>query len=97
MSNWNDFNDAEQQQSFDLIPRNTAAKLRLTIKPGGFDDPAQGWTGGWAGSTSRATMPMARPIPRPGRRRSPAFPPMRSSPPRANSRPMPRRRTASRW
>lgn len=24
------------------------AKLRLTIKPGGFDDPAQGWTGGWA-------------------------------------------------
>ena len=42
MSNWNDFNDAEQQQSFDLIPRNTAAKLRLTIKPGGFDDPAQG-------------------------------------------------------
>ena len=48
MSNWNDFNDAEQQQSFDLIPRNTAAKLRLTIKPGGFDDPAQGWTGGWA-------------------------------------------------
>ena len=43
-----DFNDAEQQQSFDLIPRNTAAKLRLSIKPGGFDDPAQGWTGGWA-------------------------------------------------
>ena len=36
MSNWNDFNDAEQQQSFDLIPRNTAAKLRLTIKPGGL-------------------------------------------------------------
>jgi hypothetical protein len=48
MSNWNDFNDAEQQQSFDLIPRNTAAKLRLSIKPGGFDDPSQGWTGGWA-------------------------------------------------
>lgn len=46
MSNWNDFNDAEQQQSFDLIPRNTAAKLRLSIKPGGFDDPSQGWTGG---------------------------------------------------
>ena len=48
MSNWNDFNDAPQQPSFDLIPRNTAAKLRLTIKPGGFDDPAQGWAGGWA-------------------------------------------------
>ena len=43
-----DFNDAEQQQSFDLIPRNTAVRVRMSIKPGGFDDPAQGWTGGWA-------------------------------------------------
>lgn len=48
MPNWNDFNDAEQQQSFDLIPRNTPAKLRLTIKPGGFNDPARDWTDGWA-------------------------------------------------
>jgi len=43
-----DFNDADQQQSFDLIPKGTLVRLRMTLKPGGFDDPAQGWTGGWA-------------------------------------------------
>lgn len=43
-----DFNDAEQQQSFDLIPKGTPARVRMSIKPGGFDDPSQGWTGGWA-------------------------------------------------
>ena len=48
MSAWNDFNDAEQQQSFDLIPKGTVARVRMTIKPGGFDDPAQGWNGGYA-------------------------------------------------
>ena len=48
MSAWNDFNDAEQQQSFDLIPKGTVARVRMTIKPGGFDDPAQGWSGGYA-------------------------------------------------
>lgn len=48
MSNWSDFNDAEQQQSFDLIPKGTVARVRMTIKPGGHDDPAQGWTGGYA-------------------------------------------------
>lgn len=45
---WNDFNDAEQQQSFDLIPRGTAARVRMSIKPGGHDNPEMGWTGGWA-------------------------------------------------
>jgi len=48
MTAWNDFNDAEQQQSFDLIPKGTVAKVRMTIKPGAYDDPAQGWTGGYA-------------------------------------------------
>ena len=48
MSTWNDFNDAEQQQSFDLIPKGTVALVRMTIKPGGYDDPSQGWTGGYA-------------------------------------------------
>ena len=48
MSAWNDFNDAEQQQSFDLIPKGTVAKVRMTIKPGGYDDPNQGWMGGYA-------------------------------------------------
>jgi hypothetical protein len=46
--NWNDFNDAEQQTSFDLIPKGTLAKVRMTIKPGGFDDPTRGWTDGYA-------------------------------------------------
>lgn len=45
---WNDFNDADQQQGFDLIPKGTIVPVRMTIKPGGFDDPAQGWTGGYA-------------------------------------------------
>ena len=46
--NWNDFNDAEQQTSFDLIPKGTLAKVRMTIKPGGHDDAARGWTDGYA-------------------------------------------------
>ena len=45
---WNDFNSAEDQPSFDVIPRGTIAKVRMTIKPGGYDDPANGWTGGYA-------------------------------------------------
>jgi hypothetical protein len=43
---WNDFNDARQNTN--LIPKGTLAKVRLTIRPGGFDDPSQGWTGGYA-------------------------------------------------
>ena len=48
---WNDFNDAKQVSN--LIPKGTLAKVRLSIRPGGFDDPSQGWTGGYAtqGST----------------------------------------------
>jgi hypothetical protein len=48
---WNDFNDAKQNSN--LIPKGAIAKVRLTIRPGGFDDPSQGWTGGYArrGST----------------------------------------------
>lgn len=45
-SMWNDFNDARQNAN--LIPKGTLAKVRLTIRPGGFDDPSQGWTGGYA-------------------------------------------------
>ena len=40
---WNDFNDAKQNAN--IIPKGTLAKVRLTIRPGGFDGPAQGWTG----------------------------------------------------
>lgn len=43
---WNDFNDA--QPASNIIPKGTIAKVRLTIRPGGFDDPSQGWTGGYA-------------------------------------------------
>ena len=46
--NWHDFNDAEPQQGFDLIPKGTIVPVRMIIKPGGHDDPAQGWTGGYA-------------------------------------------------
>lgn len=46
MAIWNDFNDA--QSNANVIPKGTLAKVRLTIRPGGFDDPAQGWTGGYA-------------------------------------------------
>ena len=44
---WNDFNNADDQV-FDLIPKGTLVKVCMTIKPGGFNDPSQGWTGGWA-------------------------------------------------
>jgi hypothetical protein len=46
---WNDFNDAEAQKgAFDLIPKGAIVPLRMTIKPGGHDNPAEGWTGGYA-------------------------------------------------
>jgi hypothetical protein len=45
---WNDFNSADDQQQFDVIPRGTIAKVRMSIKPGGYNDPHQGWTGGYA-------------------------------------------------
>lgn len=51
MSNWSDFNDAKSTAS--VIPKGAIAKVRLSIRPGGYDDPSQGWTGGYAtrGST----------------------------------------------
>ena len=51
MSNWNDFNDARSTTS--VIPKGAIAKVRPSIRPGGYDDPSQGWTGGYAtrGST----------------------------------------------
>ena len=53
MMTWNDFNSADDQNNFDLIPKGTLVKVRMTIKPGGHDDPAQGWTAGYA--TQNAT------------------------------------------
>ena len=46
MSAWNDYNDAQQNPN--LIPKGTIARVRLSIRPGGYDDPGQGWTGGYA-------------------------------------------------
>jgi hypothetical protein len=43
---WNDFNSA--QSNTNVIPKGTLAKVRLTLRPGGYDDPSQGWTGGYA-------------------------------------------------
>ncbi len=48
MPAWNDFNDADAQNNFDLIPKGVVAPVRMTIKPGGLDDHIQGWTGGYA-------------------------------------------------
>ena len=45
---WTDFNNAAVQQDYDLIPKGTLVKVRMTLKPGGFDEPHMGWTGGWA-------------------------------------------------
>jgi len=47
-SPWNDFNDAEDQAAFDVIPPKTLVKVRMTLKPGGYDNPNLGWTGGYA-------------------------------------------------
>lgn len=43
---WNDFNSA--QSNTNVIPKGTLAKVRMTLRPGGFDDASQGWTGGYA-------------------------------------------------
>ncbi|MEG9862790.1 MAG: hypothetical protein V6Z81_09965 [Parvularculales bacterium] len=48
MTIWNDFNDAEDAQVFDIIPAGTLARVRMSIKPGGHTDAAQGWTDGLA-------------------------------------------------
>jgi hypothetical protein len=43
-----DFSDADEQTGGDLIPKNTIVKVHMKVRPGGYDDPAQGWTGGVA-------------------------------------------------
>lgn len=45
---WTDFNNAEKQKEFDIIPNGTIAKVHMTIRPGGYDDSSKGWTGGYA-------------------------------------------------
>lgn len=45
---WMDFSDAEEQSNNDIIPNKTPVKVRMKIRPGAYDDPSQGWTGGYA-------------------------------------------------
>ncbi|WP_216825204.1 hypothetical protein [Agarilytica rhodophyticola] len=47
-NDWTNFNDADDQVDFDIIPKGTLAKVRIAIKPGGYDNPDMGWTGGYA-------------------------------------------------
>ncbi len=43
-----DFNSAAEQPSFEPIPKGSNVRVHMTIRPGGFDDASQGWTGGYA-------------------------------------------------
>lgn len=45
---WFDLNSAEEQSNSDIIPAKTPVKVRMKIRPGSYDDPSQGWTGGYA-------------------------------------------------
>lgn len=45
---WNDFSNADEQTNGELIPKNTLVKVHMKIRPGGYDDPTKGWTGGYA-------------------------------------------------
>lgn len=50
-SNWNDFNDAESQQSgFDLIPKGTVVPVRMTLKH-------ESTGGGSSGAPAQAAAP----------------------------------------
>lgn len=59
MNDWNNFNSADEQQSFDIIPAGTIAKVRMTIKPGGYDDRDKGWDGGYATKNSNDSVYLA--------------------------------------
>lgn len=48
MNNYCDFNSADDQNDFELIPKGTIAKVKLSIKPGGYDNHPLGLTGGFA-------------------------------------------------
>lgn len=45
---WMNFNNADEQNSSDLIPHKTPVKVVMKIRAGRYDDPSQGWTGGYA-------------------------------------------------
>ena len=45
---WMNFSDAETQTTGDVIPHKTLAKVHMKIRPGGYNEPAKGWTGEYA-------------------------------------------------
>lgn len=45
---WMNFDNAETQTTGDVIPHKTLAKVHMKIRPGGYNDPAKGWTGEYA-------------------------------------------------
>ena len=42
---WNDFSDADEQSSNDLIPHRTPVKVHMKIRPGAYNDPSRELTG----------------------------------------------------
>ncbi len=48
----NDFNTAKDPTVYEVIPTGTLVKVRMTITPGGYDDPSQGWTDGFCTCSS---------------------------------------------
>ena len=53
MSKWNNFNDAEDQMSYELIPHKTIVKVRLLLKKG--NHITKEWPDGWATKSKSGT------------------------------------------
>ena len=53
MTKWNNFNDAEDQMSYELIPHKTIAKVRLLLKKG--NHVTKEWPDGWATKSKSGT------------------------------------------
>jgi len=53
MSKWNNFNDAEDQMSYELIPHKTIAKVRLLLKKG--NHVTKEWPEGYATKSKAGT------------------------------------------
>lgn len=53
MTKWNNFNDAEDQMSYELIPHKTIAKVRLLLKKG--NHVTQEWPDGYASLSKSGT------------------------------------------
>jgi hypothetical protein len=53
MSKWNNFNDAEDQMSYELIPHKTIAKVRLLLKKG--NHVTKEWPDGYATKSKAGT------------------------------------------